>query len=106
MSDWKRYINIRNIVLAVPWVYAAVYLYVLYGMSVLYNDVMSGKAVVDPIYDNMELTMMMSYWITAGFIVLGYVLIRYTCRSVAGMTASARLSSLEKRVRELEDKGQ
>lgn len=102
MPDWKQHITRRNIILAVPWIYLAVYLFAWYGMSRLYNDVMNGNAIIDPVYNTMELTMMMSYWVVTILIVCGYLLVRYACRLAAGLTASQRISALERRIEDLE----
>ena len=102
MSDWKDRLTKRNIVLAVPWVYLAVYLFAWYGMSRLYKDVMNGDAIIDPIYNTMELTMMVSYWVVTTVMLCGYLLVRYACRLAVGVTASQRISALEKRIEDLE----
>lgn len=88
--------------MAIPWIYLALYIFALSGMSRLYADVMNGKAIVDPVYNTMELTMMVSYWVLVGFIACGYLLIRYACRLAIGVTAAQRISALEKRIEELE----
>lgn len=102
MIDWKGHITKKNVILTIPWLYLALYLFAWYGMSRLYADVMNGKAIIDPYYNTMELTMMICYWVTTAFMICSYVLIRYACRLSVGITAAQRISKLERRIEELE----
>lgn len=106
MIDWRRYLTRRNIILAVPWVYLVVYAFAVRGMAEVYNGVMDGSIVIDPVYTNSQLTIMLSFWVVFAMILCGYILVRYACRLAVGMTATQRIQELERRVEELEGKGQ
>lgn len=102
MPDWKRYINRKNIILTIPWMFLLVYMWVVKRMAVAVNDVMDGDVCVDPVWTNTQLTMQLSFWVTVTMIAVTYILVRYACRLAAGVTNNQRISALERRVEELE----
>lgn len=63
MIDWKRYVTKRNLILAIPWVYLVIYSFVIRGMAEVYRGVMDGDTVIDPVYTNSQLTIMVSFWV-------------------------------------------
>lgn len=102
MPDWKRYINRKNIILSIPWMFLLVYMWVVDRMARIVNDVMDGDVDVEPVWTNMQLTIQLSFWVTFTMIVVMYILIRHACRLAAGVTNTQRISALERRIEELE----
>lgn len=102
MPDWKRYINRKNIILSIPWMFLLVYMWVVDRMARIVNDVMDGDVDVEPVWTNMQLTIQLSFWVTVTMIVVMYILIRHACRLAAGVTNNQRISALERKVKELE----
>lgn len=102
MPDWKRYINRKNIILTIPWMFLLVYMWVVDRMARTVNDVMDGDVCVDPVWTNMQLTVQLSFWVTVTMIVVMYILVRHACRLAAGVTNTQRISTLERRIEELE----
>lgn len=101
MTDWKRYLTKKNIILAIPWIYLTMYLFVLWNMAKVHEGVMEGRIIIDPIYTNDQLTVMLSFWVLFGVIVCGYFLVRHACRSAANVTLSDRVKELERENRTL-----
>ena len=102
MPDWKRYINRKNAIMIIPWLFLIVYAWVIRGMAIVLNDVMDGDMVVDPVWTNMQLTMQLSFWVTIAMIAVMYIVVRHACRLAAGVTNTQRISALERRVEDLE----
>lgn len=101
MIDWKRYVTKRNLILAIPWVYLVIYSFVIRGMAEVYRRVMDGNTVIDPVYTNSQLTIMVSFWVLFAIIVIGYFLVRYACRSAAKATLYDKIKELESENRAL-----